>query len=244
MQTKVEIGSATLYLGDCMEYGFPSCHIAVTSPPYNLNKRASGGGTSTRSYEDWYFDDLPEREYQGWQRMVLSRLLDACEGSIFYNHRIRYAWHSRNKFRTTSSLYHPMQWIADFPIWCEIVWNRRGTTGHRNGRCAIADERIFQIGKPHIFNDMGYTTVWDISPEKSSDHVCPFPVEIPSRCIAMATNPGDTVIDPFMGSGTTGEAAVTMGRNFVGYEIDGRAFDIACERLNRCQREAIFHRSN
>ena len=166
MQTKVEIGSATLYLGDCMEYGFPSCHIAVTSPPYNLNKRASGGGTSTRSYEDWYFDDLPEREYQGWQRMVLSRLLDACEGSIFYNHRIRYAWHSRNKFRTTRSLYHPMQWIADFPIWCEIVWNRRGTTGHRNGRCAIADERIFQIGKPHIFNDMGYTTVWDISPRE------------------------------------------------------------------------------
>ena len=234
---KVIIQDATLYHGDCMTVELPQSQCVVTSPPYNLNKRASGGGSSKMSYDGWYPDDLPEREYQGWQRAILSRLMESCAGSVFYNHRIRYAWHSRNKFRVPTSIYHPMQWLQDFPIWCEIIWHRGGTTGHANGRYRLADERIYQLGKPSVFHDKGYTTVWKIAPEKGSAHVCPFPLEIPTRCIDTCTNPGDVVLDPFMGSGTTAIAALDLGRRFIGYEIVKGSFDIAVERVSNHQRQ-------
>lgn len=100
--------------------------IVITSPPYNLNKKASGRGTSKQSYEGWYFDDLPEQDYQEWQKEVIRELMRITKGSIFYNHRIRYAWHSRNSYKIPNKIYHPLHWLNEFPIWCEIIWHRGG----------------------------------------------------------------------------------------------------------------------
>jgi site-specific DNA-methyltransferase (adenine-specific) len=47
------------------------------------------------------------------------------------------------------------------------------------------------------------------------------------------SNPGDIILDPFMGSGTTGVACAKMGRRFIGIELDRRYFDIACERITK-----------
>lgn len=55
------------------------------------------------------------------------------------------------------------------------------------------------------------------------------------RCVDLA--PLGVVIDPYMGSGSTGVAAVVRGREFIGIEIDQRYFDVACERLERAQRQ-------
>ncbi len=67
------------------------------------------------------------------------------------------------------------------------------------------------------------------------------PTEKPRRLMAEIlgdfTNPDETILDPFMGSGTTGVAAVQMGRNFIGIERDERYFDIAVERLTNAQRQ-------
>ena len=49
--------------------------------------------------------------------------------------------------------------------------------------------------------------------------------------ISLFTNPSQTILDPFMGSGTTGAAAVNLGRTFIGIEIDETYFDIACQRI-------------
>ena len=223
-----------LYNGDCMDMIRSDdfqCDVVVTSPPYNLAKTASGGGTSKKNYKGWYADEMPERSYQGWQRQVIAELMERCNGSIFYNHRIRYAWHNRNRFRVPANIYHPMQWLSDFPIWSEIVWDRRGTTGHANGRCRLSDERIYQIGKPKVFHDRGYTTVWQIAPSKNEGHVCTYPEELVRRCLEMTTNEGDTVFDPFMGSGTTGVVAKQMGRTFIGCEIDPDYFQLAQRRI-------------
>ena len=54
-------------------------------------------------------------------------------------------------------------------------------------------------------------------------------------CLEKATNPGDTILDPFMGSGTTGVACVQTGRNFIGIEIDKGYFDIAEKRISDAQ---------
>jgi len=225
-----------LMLGDCLErmkaMENDCVDITITSPPYNLNKNASGGGSSKRNYEGWYPDDMPEPEYQEWQKKVIAEMLRITKGSIFYNHRVRYAWHGRNKYRVPSNIYHPMDWLREFPIWAEIVWDRRGTTGHANRRCRMSDERIYQIGRPHIFNDVGYSTVWQIPPSKNTGHVCSFPLELVQRCLNLASNEGSTVFDPFMGSGTTGVACMNTSRKFIGIEMDADYFEIAKSRIN------------
>ena len=55
--------------------------------------------------------------------------------------------------------------------------------------------------------------------------------------IGNSTSPGETILDPFMGSGTTGVAAVQMGRKFIGIEREPKYFDIACRRIEDAQRQ-------
>ena len=63
-------------------------------------------------------------------------------------------------------------------------------------------------------------------------HPCPVPVELMERIIKLTTNEGDTVIDPFMGSGTTGIACLNTNRKFIGYEIDSLYYEMAQDRLH------------
>jgi len=213
---------------------------AITSPPYNLNKACSDGVTTsqakkmTEKYERWYDDDLPELDYQQWQKDVIAAMLSIVKNSIFYNHRIRYAWHSRNKYQPPSKVHHPLDWLRDFPIWCEIIWDRGGTSTP-TGRFGQAHELIYQIGKPspeRYARSYGMTDVWRVPPAPSEGHVCAFPVEIVERCLKV-TEFADSVCDPFMGSGTTGVACVNLGRKFIGIEKEPEYFDMACERIRQ-----------
>jgi len=89
-----------------------------------------------------------------------------------------------------------------------------------------------RMGKPEKFYDKGYTTVWQINPSKNEGHVCTFPEELVERCILSTTDEGDTVIDPFMGVGTTGVVCKRLNRKFIGIEKDKEYFKIAKERLS------------
>jgi hypothetical protein len=97
MTERVEIGDATLYLGDCLEIlpGLDKVDAVVTSPPYNLVREWSGGGPNSNQkaleerFDHWYTDNMPEPEYQEWQRAVITACLEVCRGSIFYNHKVR-----------------------------------------------------------------------------------------------------------------------------------------------------------
>lgn len=62
-------------------------------------------------------------------------------------------------------------------------------------------------------------------------HSAAFPVELPSWFIKLFTQPGDTVLDPFIGSGTTAEAALALGRHFIGIELDDKYIKVAQERI-------------
>jgi DNA modification methylase len=57
------------------------------------------------------------------------------------------------------------------------------------------------------------------------------PVDLAAKCIAAGSRPRDTILDPFMGTGTTGVAALDLGREFVGIDIDPQAVEVAWERL-------------
>ena len=78
--------------------------------------------------------------------------------------------------------------------------------------------------------------IWDVPPEKDRDlHPAPFPLEIPLRIIKLGSFIGDTILDPFMGIGTAGVAAVRQERNFIGFEISPSYFKIAEKRIKEAQ---------
>ncbi len=75
--------------------------------------------------------------------------------------------------------------------------------------------------------------VWEIPAESATrvGHPAPFPVALVERCLHLFTYDGDVVLDPFMGSGTTGVAAKRTGRHYVGYDTDGDYVRAANERI-------------
>jgi site-specific DNA-methyltransferase (adenine-specific) len=244
---KREFKNGVVYLGDCMEVmetiDRNSVEVCVTSPPYNLNKRYSDGGHSktsksmTEKYDKWYDDDMPEWEYQGWQQSVIHSLMKVCASSIFYNHKVRFAWHNRNIFRSESNTHHPMHWLSKFPIWCEIIWDRCGI-GNPSRRYHIQEERIYQIQKPRKWNnEMGLTNIWKFPPSRNEGHVCSFPEKLVENCILPTTEEGDIIIDPFLGSGTTAIVAMKHNRRFIGIEKDKEYFELACSKISELEKE-------
>jgi len=73
--------------------------------------------------------------------------------------------------------------------------------------------------------------VWFLPSGKDKQHPAPFPKELPRRCIKLYSWLGDTVLDPFMGSGTTGIVCKEIGRKFIGIEIDDKYFTMAKGRI-------------
>jgi len=73
---------------------------------------------------------------------------------------------------------------------------------------------------------------------KDKTHPAPFPVKLVTDHILSWSNPGDTVLDPFLGSGTTGVAAANTGRRFIGIERDPDYFAIAQARIRKAQADA------
>jgi site-specific DNA-methyltransferase (adenine-specific) len=71
-------------------------------------------------------------------------------------------------------------------------------------------------------------------------HPCPKPIRFWKKLMHRATFEGETVFDPFMGSGTTGVAAVRLGRKFTGIEIEPKYFDIACRRISDALKQPDF----
>lgn len=76
--------------------------------------------------------------------------------------------------------------------------------------------------------------VKNVSKEKSN-HPCPVPVKLIERIILLTTNEGDTVLDPFMGSGTTAIACINTNRKYIGFEIDKVYYDESINRIKNHQ---------
>ncbi|PRX95594.1 DNA-methyltransferase [Allonocardiopsis opalescens] len=123
----------------------------------------------------------------------------------------------------------------------EIIWRRPGAqpepTAHdRPGR---STERIYLLAAgPRYHYDRSApgsdTDVWTIGTDRaaaSHGHTAPYPLALPLRAIAAGCKPGGTVLDPFSGSGTTGDAARRLGRNYIGIDINPRYHDLAVARF-------------
>lgn len=202
-----------IYHGDCREIlpQLPKVDLVVTSPPYNqkIDKfKPSGMHTETRWVEKigkGYFDSLPEGEYQIQQTEFLNTLHKQTTetGSVFYNHKLR--WRDGN-------ILFPLDWImlAKWRIRQEIIWQRDGSCTLNAKMFGPSDERIYWLVKEkHKWNQccVGFLTIWNLGNSPNPEHPCAFPLEYPLRAIQATTDPGDIVLDPFTGSGTTLRAA-------------------------------------
>lgn len=114
----------------------------------------------------------------------------------------------------------------------------RGTIRNPDG----TTKRMSGEGKTYGEYGQRYN-VWDITPECSSKERChpaQFPVQLAKDHIISWSNKGDTVLDPFLGSGTTGVAAYQTGRNFIGIEISEDYFDIAKKRIKESEDQLMW----
>lgn len=262
MSGRVEhIGRATLHLGDCREI-LPTLgpvDLVFTSPPYNLGTTAAGsggfpgkklghysnasrlgkrggmgkwsGGALAHGYGS-HDDAMPHAEYVEWQREIL-RLLWAQlsdSGAIFYNHKVRIL----NGLAVT-----PLEFNPGLPLRQIIIWARSGGVNFSPVFYLPTHEWIVLYCKPDFRlrdkSASGIGDVWYVPQQADLEHPAPFPLGLPQR--ALETTTAKIVLDPFMGSGTTGVAAVQMGRNFIGIEKDPTYFDLACKRIDDAQRQ-------
>jgi DNA modification methylase len=230
----------TLYLGDCREIlptlAAGGVEIAFTSPPYNLNEgmgRKGGlrvghpgskwGSDKLRGGYGIHDDAMPYDEYVEWQRQILGELWRICSGAIYYNHKARLV---------NRELRHPLS-IVNLPVRQVITWDRGGGFNCMAGAYMPVSELIVLCAKPNFsLRDKSASAVgdvWRIPATADSEHPASFPRELPHR--AIETSGAASVIDPFMGAGTTGVAAVKLGCKFVGIELEPKYFDTACRRI-------------
>jgi DNA modification methylase len=87
----------------------------------------------------------------------------------------------------------------------------------------------------YTFNNAGLPSVWQHEPMKQNGHITPKPVKLLENIVKTSSNPGDTVLDCFMGSGSTGVACVNTNRNFIGIELDEGYYNIAEKRIENAR---------
>ena len=118
---------------------------------------------------------------------------------------------------------HPMQWRANGTTERIMVWQK--PTDRLN------DEIIREHETSRIEGEYDRGEVWRINPEQGSSHPAPFPEELPRRLIRYYSWAGETVLDPFCGSGTTCRVAKDMQRHFIGIEKEQTYANMTKERL-------------
>lgn len=119
-----------------------------------------------------------------------------------------------------------------------FIWDK-GTTGGiaKSDTAQLTHEYVLQMGKwskrsrPYLRCHPLQSSVLKFSTTSDSVHPCPFPVPLAGYLIEASTNVGETVLDPFIGSGTTAIAALQLDCNFIGIELNPDYRDIAISRL-------------
>ena len=122
-------------------------------------------------------------------------------------------------------------------IWDILVWNKPNPIpSHYNHFVSDVEYCVYIREKGVCFNNRlklnFYRKVHTFCSPAFNGHPTPKPLELMERHISLASKKQETVLDPFMGSGTTGIAAIKLKRNFIGIELDKKFFEMAKEKIN------------
>jgi site-specific DNA-methyltransferase (adenine-specific) len=232
----VIIGNATLYLGNCLDVMRalqPVDHI-VSDPPYeaalhaaraHLSKLRKDGGPELQEIDFDSIDAIRE------QYVELSGPL--CRGWFIAFCTVEGARPWADAINAS-----PMKYKRS------CIWIKPDSTPQLNGQGPAVGGEIFVCawaGEGHARWNAGgkrgvYTHLVN-NAERTGQHPTEKPRRLMAEIIGDFTQPGQVILDPFMGSGTTGVAAVQMERRFIGIEREPRYFDLACKRIEDAQRQ-------
>lgn len=237
---KVVIGNAELWHGDCLEV-LPligAVDACITDPPFEaeahtLQRRINrsktrGEAGDVVSEEPLGFNALKEEERDGLALWCASNvggwLLAFCQVEAIYLWRkamqesgVTYkrgmVWIKPDGMPQYSGDRPGMGYESIAAGWCgqgKSVWNGGGRHG------------VFTYGK----NSGG-----------KHEHPTQKPLPLMNQLVSLFTDKGQTILDPFMGSASTGCACMNLERKFIGIELDERHFQTACERIDRAQQQ-------
>jgi site-specific DNA-methyltransferase (adenine-specific)/modification methylase len=214
MRRVEHIGRATLYLGDARDLcaSLDRTAAVVADPPYGIayNRGAGGQGKHTRRNTDERRKPI-EGDTTPFDPMPW---LDFAEVILWgANHFAQRLPHGR------WLAWDKLAGLAAFDSFSDVEF------AWRSGR-----------GKDRIFSHM-WKGICQASEKGGAKRVHPTqkPIALMEWCIGLTDAP--LIIDPFMGSGTTGIAAIQQGRSFIGIEVDTTFFDAACRRIEDAQRQ-------
>jgi site-specific DNA-methyltransferase (adenine-specific) len=228
MSVRVEhIGAATLYLGNAFDVLAMVDRVdhVFTDPPYSENthkqaKTNKGRGTGTKLVEFAHFTD---DDFDAAVERALSRAAAWGVLTCDYRHAARAFDHPR--FLRLGA------WVKPNPM--------PQISADRPGQGFETVLILHAGGRPKAWNRGGGAATWTVPPVSGAEVSTQKPLPLLKAWVSDFTLPGEIILDPFMGSGTTGVAALLMGRKFVGIEADPHRFAIACRRLADAQAIAV-----
>ena len=204
--SKVIIGDATLYLGDCMDIlpTLDKVDAVITDPPYGIGE--DGGDKNRRRG----YKPLVVHEKLSWDK-------DRPQIEVF---------DAMRKCSSTQIIWGG-NYFADFlpPSMGWLYWDKKMGGDFSDGELAWTSQKkaVRDFSKSPFAGLMG---------GHNRVHPTQKPEALMQWCIQQAGNP-ETILDPFMGSGTTGVAAIQLGRKFIGIEREPKYFDVACQRIEQ-----------
>jgi site-specific DNA-methyltransferase (adenine-specific) len=216
-----------LHHGDCLEImrGIDRVDAVITDPPYGINYQ------SAWRIEQERFDviDGDGSVPLEWIKSSSGLIENGC---MFMFSR----WDVAEEFRTEIDKFLKLQ--------SQVIWDR-GNHGlgdlkrqyapmHDTCWFATAGEYNFPSKRPKsIYRSMRLSGGNLVHPTQK-------PVELMMKILIDTTKEGDTILDPFMGSGTTGVACAQLGRKFIGIEIDKDYFEIAKKRIELAYSQTVM----
>lgn len=222
MRTEV-IGDATLYLGDCLEImpTLGKVDAVVTDPPYGVMLGEIDNGRARTQNQQPYtkFSDTPE-----YVTRVSVPMIRYC---IERFRRVVATIGARNMHK-----YPAPDDVGGW--WCP------GNTSRGAWGFSLLNSPIFYWGKDPRAGKKSYANsvaLLNMGASAGAPHPCPKPPPFTRWLVEKASLRGESVLDPMMGSGTTGVACMNLGRKFIGIEIEPKYFDIACKRIDQAQRQ-------
>ena len=205
----VIIGDATLYLGDCMDI-LPTLgrvDAVITDPPYGIGE-SGGEKKRVRSGDGRTRFSTPKHDDLEWDKKRPSKEIFDI---LMANSSTFIVWGGN--------------YFADFfpPSMGWLYWDKKMGGDFSDGELAYTNKnKALRSFSMHPF--------FGLNGGKDRTHPTQKPLPLMRWCIEQAGNP-QTILDPFMGSGTTGVAAIQLGRKFIGIEREPKYFDIACKRI-------------
>lgn len=198
-----------------------SVDLVVTDPPYESLEKHRAIGTTTRlkrskaSSNDW-FAIFPNARFPELFAQVYR---------ILRRHRHFYLYCDQE----TAFVAKPLAEAAGFKFWKPIIWDKKriGMGYHYRSRYEFI--LFFEKGKRKL-NDLGISDIIEC-PRVFNGYPAEKPVDVSEVLVRQSTMPGELVVDPFMGSGSTGVAALRNGRSFAGSDICNEAAAVARNRF-------------